>query len=403
MDSTVANGYCEKLLGDMLNKQHVEDIEDDRYSHVVSRSQSRFAVPISSNRIVNLEFHPSGHYLAYSREDGSLTVWKLTNVSFARSKKMVIPNSMICWISWNQQEIAVFATCSGNHELLIWGIDEKKREIVKLRTLNSGNKNNKIDKCVFDPQGRWLLSQQGHSLQFWDVKSDYELKQEYHFDGPESSASDHDDVITAVIWNNSGSHVVVGYQSGKMCVLRVSEDAVRPFLSIEAHRSAITSMVIDPWGEKLITGGADGSCNIWELATMCCRRTIDKHCRICFMDVDPLGKILAVTAADSTVQFYDTNEGKLLASQNLKTTDTDPLVKFYPDKSWFILSGKNDSIERHFTPNTYNDLVSFYKVDSEKRNPRSRIHRRPIKRELKERGRVSKWDLPKASRFNDRF
>lgn len=136
---------------------------------------------------------------------------------------------------------------------------------------------------------------------------------------------------------------------------------------------------------------------------MCCRRTIDKHCRICFMDVDPLGKILAVTAADSTVQFYDTNEGKLLASQNLKTTDTDPLVKFYPDKSWFILSGKNDSIERHFTPNTYNDLVSFYKVDSEKRNPRSRIHRRPIKRELKERGRVSKWDLPKASRFNDRF
>lgn len=404
MDSTVVNGYCEKLISGMLNKQHVEDIEDDRYSHVVSRSQSRFAAPISSNRILNLEFHPSGHYMAYSREDGSLTVWRLANVSFARSKKMVIPSAMIRWVSWNHQEISEFATCSGSHELFIWGVDEKKREIVKLRTLSSGNKNNKIDRCVFDPQGRWLLSQHGLSLQFWDVKSDYGLQQSYQLEELDSTASD-DDVITAVVWTNSGSHVIVGLHSGKVCVLQVGQDSVRPVLSIEAHRSAVTSMVIDPWGRKLVTGGADGSCNIWELATMCCTRTIDKHARICSMDVDPLGKILAVTTADNTVHFYDTNEGQLLASQNLKTTESDPLIKFYPDKSWFILSGRDDSIERHFTPNNYNDLISFYKVDNEKQNPRSRvhIHRKPTKRESKERGRVSKWDFPKASRFNDRF
>ncbi|CAR28968.1 hypothetical protein ZYGR_0U03260 [Zygosaccharomyces rouxii] len=402
MNSNVVNGYCEKLVSGMLNKQHVEAIEDDRYSHVVSRSQSRFAAPISSNRILNLEFHPSGHYMAYSREDGSLTVWRLANVSFARSKKMVIPNAMSRWVSWNHQEISEFATCSGNHELYIWGVDEKKREIVKLRTLSSGNKNNKIERCIFDAQGRWLLSQQGLVLQFWDVKSDYQLKQSYQLDELEANVSD-DDVITAVVWTNSGSHVIVGLNSGKMCILQVGEDSVRPLLFIEAHRSAITSMVMDPWGEKLITGGADGSCNIWGLATMCCEKTIDKHSRICCMDVDPSGKILAVTTADNTVQFYDTNELQLLASQNLKTTESDPLIKFYPDKSWFILSGKDDSIERHFTPGNYNDLISFYKVENERRNSRSRIQRKPIKKDSKERARVSKWDLPKTSRFNDRF
>lgn len=406
MDSAAVNGVCERLISGMLNKQHVEDVEDDRYLHVVSRSQSRFAVPISSNRIMNLEFHPSGHYLAYSREDGSLTVWRLANASFARSKKMVIPKSTIRWVSWNPQEISEFATCSGNHEIMIWGVDEKKREIVKLRTLNTGNKNNKVGRCVFEPKGRWLVCQQGLLLQFWDIKSNYELKHSYYqLDAGEPDDDSDGDEITALSWSNSGSHLIVGLRSGKLHILRVGEDSARPFLSLEAHRSAITSIVVDPWGEKLITGSLDGSCNIFKLATMRCDKTIEQYSGICCMDVDSLGKILAITTADNTIHFYDTNEGQLLTSHNLKTTtESDPIIRFYPDKSWFILSGKNDSIERHFTPNTYDDLISLYELEHEKRTPRNnRVHRRPIKRESKEHGRVSKWDFPKPRRFNDRF
>lgn len=386
----------------MLNRQHVEDIEDDRYLHVVSRSQSRFAVPINPNRILQLEFHPSGHYLGYCREDGSLTVWKLGNSSFARSKKMVIPDAMIHWISWNSQEVSEFVTCSGNHELLIWGIDEKKREIVKLRTLNSGNKNNKIERCIFDPSGNWLLSQQGLDLHFWDVKSDYQLKHFFQLDSLEDI--DIDNSVTAINWTNSGSHLVIGLSSGKLIVLQTDQDLVRVILVVEAHRSAINSIVLDPWGQKLITGGEDGSCNLWELATMCCQMTLDnRSSRICSMDIDSQGKILAVTSSDNAAQFYDIIEGRLLASHNLKTEESDPLIKFYPDKSWFILSGKHDSLERHFTPGNYNDLTSFWKVDTERQNPRNRANRKPIKRDSKERGRVSKWDFPKSSRFNDRF
>lgn len=389
-----SNAICQKLLETMLSKQQVEDIDDDRYAHVVSRAHSRFAAPITPNQVLNLEFHPSGHYMAYTRADGSLTVWKLTGSSFARSKKMSLPDAMANSVSWDPKETSQLATCGFSHDLTIWSMDDKKREISKLRTLALGSKS-KVEKCMYDPSGHWLLAVTDGALHIFDITKDYQLQCVLEI---ESGA-------TVVSWTNSGSHVVLGFESGNLSVLQIEGAATsNPLIKLKAHRSAINSCCVDPWGRMLITGSDDGTCAIWELNTMCCVVLLDQLCSpVCSLDVDPTGKMLAVCTEDKNVQFCDTNSGQILATHNITNFSSKPIVKFYPDKSWFILSSKHDSLERHFTSNQYNDPISLWKAENEKVSAHKPNSRKVPKRDGKERGRVSKWDSHKGSRYGDKF
>ncbi|AQZ14116.1 TEX1 (YNL253W) [Zygosaccharomyces parabailii] len=391
-----SNVLCRKLLDSMLSKQQVEDIDDDRYAHVISRVNSRFAAPITPNEVVSLEFHPSAHYVAYSRSDGSLTIWKLSSSSFARSKKMFVADAMANSLSWDPKETSQFATCGTSYDLVIWNIDDKKREVTKLRTLTPGTKT-RVEKCLYDPTGRWLLGLTRRALHLFDIEKDYESLSQFTFEI--------EDDATAVCWNNSGSHIVLGDDCGKLSVFQIEGSSnAKHVITINAHRSAITSCSIEPWGRFLVTGSDDGTCAIWELSSMCCVLLLDELLSpVCSLDVDSTGKILAVCTADGKVHFHNINSGEMLATHSIKGSSSRPVIKFYPDKAWFILSSKQDSLERHFTPNQYDDLVSLWRAENEKVAPRKANSKKIPKKEQKDRLKVAKSDFPRGSRYNDRF
>lgn len=414
VSSAVANAMSEKLLDTLMNKNQIEDIEDDRFALAISRSHSRFAAPITPNEVLSIEFHPSGNALAYSRVDGSLTVWLLTGASFARSKKIYLTDAIgtdkiVYSLSWNPNEIGQFATVGNSSEIVIWGIDEKKRSLTKLRSLSIGTKM-KIFKCLYDPTGSWLLTvTKSNELHLFNAKNDHELHSVFDVNNIIQ-----EDSVHSICWNNSGSHAFLGLKSGKVALLKLnSEDVFEMCIVVPCHRGPITSIRVEAWGRFLITGSTDGSCGIWDLSTMICVTLVDDlDASVISLDIDSMGKIMAACTNDGNLQFYDINSGHKLYSQKSQKFGSDLVFKFYPDKTWFVLSGKDDSLQRHFTPIQYNDTLSLWKSEYEKTllNTRNKnTNRRPLKRERendvpRERTRMQRRerDQPRVSRFADK-
>lgn len=374
MSPELSNLLTEKLLSSIMDKPQIEDLEDERYIHVNTRSQSRFAVPVNPNEVMSIEFHPSGKFLAYGRIDGSLTIWILDSSSYAKARKIYLADAididkMVYSLSWNANETSQFATVANTSEIFIWGIDEGKRSLTKLRTLTVGSKV-KLFKCFYDPMGNWLLAvTKSEELYLFNVRSDHEMHSTF-----DVKAIVPDDSIYCVSWNNSGSHIFLGLKSGKLVVLELDETegiSVKSILS--SHRASLNCVKMDPWGRYVVTGSTDGTCCIWDLKTLCCELCIDEFdCSVSQVDIDALGKILAICTTDGVVRFYDINSGHLFLQQKIKNSNSDVILLFKPDSTDLIISGKQDILQSHFTPNHYHDVLSLWKTVHEKSRSTSR-------------------------------
>lgn len=411
MTPELAASMTERLLKGLMNKAQTEEIEDDRFAHVVSRSQSRFAAPVSTNQVLSLELHPSGNSLAYSRADGSLTVWLMTGPSFARSRKIYVadavgPEKSICSVSWDSGELNQLATVSNGSEILVWAVDERKKTVSKVRTISVGAKL-RLHKCAYDPTGRWLLTlAKSQELHLFDARKDHETHSVVDLNQLIPNQSVH-----CLSWSNYGSHLFLGLKSGKLALLELDEsDGLKLCMCVGAHRGLISSIAVDPCGRFVVTGGVDGVCAVWDISSMCCSMIIgDLNSPVVSLSVDHLGKCIAVCTEKGDLRFCDADTGNTLLSQKVSATGSDVVAKFYPDRSWFILSSKWDILERHFTPSTYNDAIGLWKTQHEKpaasartRNMPRKPAKRPREHEKADRGRIAKRDGPRGGRLSER-
>ncbi|EJS42067.1 tex1p [Saccharomyces arboricola H-6] len=405
--SEVAASITSKYLQSTLSKSNTSDIEDERFIHVSSRSHSRFtSTPITPNEVLSLKFHVSGSSMAYSRMDGSLTVWFIKDASFDKSVKVFMPDccgsdKLVTDFSWNPTSLHQMAVVSNSSEISLLLINEITLKVSKLRTLSLGSKT-KANNCLYDPLGNWLLAvTKSEKIYLFDVKEDHSLVCSLNVG--DISPSDNDAVYSTA-WSNNGSNLFVGFKSGYLVILKANKGMLEVFTKIKAHTSSITSIKIDPWGRYFITGSSDGNCYIWSLNSLCCELIIqDLDSAVIALDVCHLGKILGICTDDEMVYFYDLNNGQLIQSKSLANYKSDLVLKFYPDKSWYIMSGKNDTLSNHFVKNERN-LITYWKdmVDStiiEKRRKNNGNDTNHNRRAGKNSDRTTK-DRP--SRFNSR-
>ncbi|QLL31264.1 hypothetical protein HG536_0B01250 [Torulaspora globosa] len=407
----LATSMTEKVLTVLMNKSQTEEIEDDRYVNVVSRTQSRFASPLSPNQIVSLEIHPSGKSLAYSRADGSLTVWVMTGPTFARSRKLYVANAVgrdksVSCLSWDSTEMNQLATVCNGSEVLVWAVDEKKRTMSKVRTISVGAKL-KLHTCAYDPTGRWLLAlAKSEELYLFDARKDHELH----------TVSDlkqliAGDSVHCLAWNNTGSHLFLGLKSGKLALLEFdASNGFKLCMSVDAHRGLVSSIAVDPWGRFVVTGGSDGICVVWDISSMCCSVVIDGlDSPIASLSIDHLGKCVALCTEKGDLRFYDLHSGKCLLRQKMGASGSDLVARFYPDRTWLIIPSKWDILERHFTPSTYNDALGLWKAGHEKpkidlrnRNVTRKSLKRSRENDKNDRGRAGKRESSRGGRFSER-
>ncbi|CAI4049433.1 Tex1p SKDI_14G0780 [Saccharomyces kudriavzevii IFO 1802] len=405
--SEVAASVTSKYLQSTLSKSNTSDIEDERFIHVSSRSHSRFSSSSSTpNEVLSLKFHVSGSSMAYSRMDGSLTVWFIKDASFDKSVKIYIPDccgsdKLATDLSWNPTSLNQLAVVSNSSEISLLLINEMTLKASKLRTLSLGSKT-KVNACLYDPSGNWLLAAtKSERIYLFDVKEDHSLLCSLNVSNTSPNDSD---IIYSIEWSNAGSYIFIGFKSGYLVILNAKDGMLRVSNTIKAHSGSITGIKMDPWGRYFITGSSDGNCYIWSTKSLCCELIInDLDSAVITLDICHLGKILAICTEGEMVYFYDINDGKLLQSKSLANYKSDLVLKFYPNKSWYIMSGKNDTLSNHFLKNEKN-LITYWKdlynsAIIEKRRKNNGISSNHSKTAGKNNDRIAK-DRP--SRFNSR-
>lgn len=357
MTSELANELCEYFIKETFQPHNIEDIEDVRYTQTFSKTKSRFGTStLIDNEILSIEFHPAGDKIAYSRADGSLTVWLLgPDGTFASSKGRIYvtdiigSEKLVTSISWNPTELNHFATASNTNEVHIWKTDEQKLDEVDLLfKLKTDSNKSKINKCIYDPTGRYLLAiTKSECLYLYDVKNNYTLLSKSEIG---ELLGEHE-AISSSCWDNSGNNIFLGLKKGILVLLTVDENNELCIkFKTNAHRSSIIALKMDPWGRFVVSASSDGTCLIWSSETLASTLSIlSANSSIVSIDLDFLGKILAICTGDDTLSFYDVNSGKLLHSVAISHLRSDLVFKFYPTRFWYIVSSKDDILKNYFS------------------------------------------------------
>lgn len=82
---------------------------------------------------------------------------------------------------------------------------------------------------------------------------------------------------------------------------------------LEGHEGVVNSVVFDPVGHTLASGGGDGIVRLWDVASGNLLRTLEGHKGTIFsVAYDPKGRTLASGGDDNTVKLWDATGGTLL-------------------------------------------------------------------------------------------
>ena len=101
--------------------------------------------------------------------------------------------------------------------------------------------------------------------------------------------------------------------------LRMTQDprpAPPPWLrSLEGHTDYVESVVLTPDAQQVVSGSADGTVRVWDLASGALLRTMGSRTgRITCVVVTPDGKQIVSGSWDKTIQIWDLASGQLLRS-----------------------------------------------------------------------------------------
>lgn len=373
ISATMADDLTKSFLTTTKEEKRIEDIQDERYSHFLTNQKSRFSLAISRNEVITLEFHPAGNRVAYSRVDGSLNIWKFSsndgkfskNAQYTYVRNCINSEKIATDLSWNPQELDHLAAASNSNEILIWSHDDTNKTVAKLKTLVVKGSKTKISRCLYDPTGNWLLGTTKQELLYlFDTQNEYELESTFNLWerlGYQSS-------IASLTWNNSGSNIILGLRNGKIIVLEFKQDIVNDeitfdiVLEINAHRNSINNIKVDPCGNYIMAGSTDGTCSIWDTRTLCCIHVITElNAAIVSLDVDHLGKILSICTGDDCLYFYSIPDFQLIEKTDIPSLNSDAVIKFHPNRSWYILSSKGDTLRNHIST-VDDELKNWYSI-----------------------------------------
>ncbi|CUS24352.1 LAQU0S15e02564g1_1 [Lachancea quebecensis] len=325
-----------------------EVLADDHYSQLTLKNSSRFsnAAVEEGNRVVALEFNAKGTYLAYSREDGSLNLWKIKSdrtQTYSVVREVHGVGRKIHSISWHPGTHFILATVGGTSQVNIW--DASTGVLVK----NIGMPTEATNlKCCYDVNGKWLgvLSSSGDFYMF-DADENYELASVSKL----SSASvGSEDEVTALCWSPDSKQLFTGHRSGKIGIFAVSESGLKELLLTSGHTAAVNCLRIDSQNRFLVAGGDDAVCSIWNTSNMCCEMVIsDFDTPIIDMDLSRDAFVLALCSETQT-RIYSISSGACIFQLDQNNRVDDQKFRFYPEKMSFLTIAENECVAKYYVP-----------------------------------------------------
>ncbi|CAR23902.1 Tex1p [Lachancea thermotolerans CBS 6340] len=325
-----------------------EVMADDHYSQLTLKNSSRFAHASveEGNRVVALEFNTRGTYLAYSREDGSLNLWKVKSdraQTYSVVREVHGIGRKISSISWHPVTHFLLATVGGTSQVNIWDASTG----VLIKSFETSTETTNL-KCCYDASGRWLgVLSSTNEFYMFDADQNYNLASVSELG---SECAESGDQVTALCWSPDSKHLYAGRRSGKLGVFAVRNPGLEEQLQVSGHTSAIYCLRIDPQSRFLIAGGDDAVCSVWDASNMCCETVIsDFDTPIIDMDLSRDALALALCSETQT-RVYSVSSGACIFQLDQKNRVDDQKFRFYPEKMSFVTIAENECVVKYYVP-----------------------------------------------------
>lgn len=139
-----------------------------------------------------------------------------------------------------------------------------------------------------------------------DVAKDDEVKKLFVED--ESS-----EPIACFAYHPNKEEIVVATQKSSLIHMSTSGEIYR---TVKAHQMPILCMQYDPTGTLVVTGSADRTVRVWDIAGGFCTHSFKEHTdivRTVTFHPDPQRLQVISTSEDNTIRIYDLRESKCVA------------------------------------------------------------------------------------------
>lgn len=137
------------------------------------------------------------------------------------------------------------------------------------------------------------------------------------------------------------------------------------YKSLKSHTLPISNCFISKTGDKIITGGYDRTCKVWDTITGEELHTLEGHTKVVYA-LDFGGKdgdIIATGSFDKTAKLWNSNTGELLHSLEGHTAEI-VCLEFNPDRN-LLATGAMDNNVKIWDVESGHEVCSFNEHSAE--------------------------------------
>eukprot|EP00210_Caulerpa_lentillifera_P006381 g6095.t1 len=237
---------------------------------------------------------------------------------------------------------SIFATC-GSGDIRLWH-PRTCRELIRILVPN-------LDcNCIcFSHDGSFLFSgwSDGSIRVFRPQSGRLECKR------PDA----HTKSVMALAYCRSGDRLISGGDDGTVRVWRLIDRRLEFLSSMKEHKSAVTSIAINPaLDDECTSCSEDSSCVIWNLTSFHRRNSL--FANTCFRSVEyhPDGSQLITTGTDRKITYWDPFDGQTI--RTIEGSESDPLNALGIDaEGEMIISGGGDSVVKQWN---YDEGICYH-------------------------------------------
>jgi WD40 repeat protein len=293
--------------------------------------------------ILTVAFSPDSRLLAAGDGDGSVHVWRLSDLQPLMARRGHANFVQAVAFSPDGQTLASGAE---DRTIQLWDPQSGRLLAVlqKDSMVNDGVPCSRVWALAYSPDGRRLASGGDDCCpRIWDPAA---LRCEKTLQG-------HARRIRALAWSPDGRRLMSGSEDATVKVWDVETGAC--LATLAGHTDYIWGTALLADGRRLVSGGKDKTVRIWDLESGSLLQTLHGHTHwIEWVAASPDGATLASASDDNTVRIWDARDGSPVKAL-LGHCDPVYSVAYSPDGRQ-LASGSYDQTVRVYSTEDWNGL-----------------------------------------------
>jgi WD40 repeat protein len=242
--------------------------------------------------VLDVQFSPSGKYLAAFGRGGEVNIWNMAERKAIRTSKILFRYSLL--FSPDERLLVI----GGLDEIYWWEFQKEEHPTVQSASVA------RAGALAFARAGKLLVTGDWKGLiVVWDVGTKKAQR----------VIRAHKGIITSIVIAQDGKTVFSSGQDGTLKVWRLDDEQWSK--ELHGHSRPLTSLSVSPDSKHLAGACFDGSIRVWDWRTGATVRELKGHADlVSCVRYTTDGKFLISGSHDKTVRLWDAETGKPLRS-----------------------------------------------------------------------------------------